>query len=174
MPPKGSNGPTDRCSDEAPMRQALIILAFLLMACGRSASGRQPHDTPAQVSDPGAGGDKTPQDEAGPTRLAEAGATTRLRRAAPVWYTEQTPFPSRRIRAVGTEPFWSASVHDRCVTYSAPENQNGVRIWTKYSETAGGTQDWSGALARTGSSNCGFALSPAALTECPITGTRLL
>ena len=95
------------------MRQALIILAFLLKACGRSASGRQPHDTPAQVSDPGAGGDKTPQDEAGPTRLAEAGATTRLRRAAPVWYTEQTPLPSRRIRAVGTEPFWSASVHDR-------------------------------------------------------------
>ena len=36
------------------------------------------------------------------------------------------------LRAVGTEPFWSARVEGRCVTYSTPENQQGMRVWTRY------------------------------------------
>jgi uncharacterized membrane protein len=49
------------------------------------------------------------------------------------------------IRAVGTEPFWSAQIEGRCVTYSQPENSNGTRVWTRYSANAsGGT--WTGAL----------------------------
>ena len=50
------------------------------------------------------------------------------------------------IRAVGTEPFWSARVEGRCVTYSTPENQQGARVWTRYSEGAGGRASWAGQL----------------------------
>ena len=49
------------------------------------------------------------------------------------------------LRAVGTEPFWGARIEGRCVTFSHPENQNGTRVWTRY--TAGSDGDiWSGAL----------------------------
>jgi uncharacterized membrane protein len=55
------------------------------------------------------------------------------------------PVPANRIRAVGTEPFWGARVEGRCVTYSHPENQQGTRVWTKFSgTTTGGT--WAGSL----------------------------
>ncbi len=50
------------------------------------------------------------------------------------------------LRATGTEPFWSARVQGRCVTYSNPEDQGGTRIWTRHrSARAGGS--WSGVLA---------------------------
>ncbi|QNM82050.1 hypothetical protein H8M03_08385 [Sphingomonas sabuli] len=49
------------------------------------------------------------------------------------------------LRAVGTEPFWAASVQGRCVTYSHPEDQAGTRVWTQFSGTAeNGT--WTGNL----------------------------
>lgn len=51
------------------------------------------------------------------------------------------------IRAVGTEPFWAAKVEGRCVTYSTPENQQGVRVWTRYSAKADGRAEWAGRLA---------------------------
>jgi uncharacterized membrane protein len=49
------------------------------------------------------------------------------------------------IRAVGTEPFWSARIEGRCVLYSHPEDQKGTRIWTRFEPLAGGGT-WSGAL----------------------------
>ncbi|MGI8706062.1 MAG: hypothetical protein ACR2JJ_09775 [Sphingomicrobium sp.] len=53
--------------------------------------------------------------------------------------------PENRLHAVGTEPFWAANVEGRCVTYSHPEDQDGTRVWTKFSGTAqNGT--WTGAL----------------------------
>lgn len=49
------------------------------------------------------------------------------------------------LRAVGTEPFWGARIEGRCVNYSHPEDQDGTRVWTRYTDTGnGGT--WSGAL----------------------------
>ena len=51
--------------------------------------------------------------------------------------------PRRRLRAVGTEPFWGAEVDGRCVTYSTPENQMGTRVWTHYDASA---NRWEGAL----------------------------
>ena len=53
--------------------------------------------------------------------------------------------PSNSMRAVGTEPFWSARVEGRCVTYSHPENQSGTRVWTKFSGSAENGV-WTGAL----------------------------
>ena len=53
--------------------------------------------------------------------------------------------PANHIRAIGTEPFWGAKIEGRCVTYSHPEDQQGTRVWTKFS----GTTDkgsWTGSL----------------------------
>ena len=50
------------------------------------------------------------------------------------------------IRATGTEPFWSARVEGRCVTYSTPEDQQGVRVWTQYSAAPNGGGTWTGQL----------------------------
>jgi uncharacterized membrane protein len=50
------------------------------------------------------------------------------------------------LRAVGTEPFWGASIEGRCVTYSHPEDQQGTRVWTRYTPGAGGGGTWRGAL----------------------------
>lgn len=53
-------------------------------------------------------------------------------------------------RAVGTEPFWAARTEGRCVIYSHPENQDGTRIWTKYSRGSkgSGAETWSGSLGK--------------------------
>jgi uncharacterized membrane protein len=52
-----------------------------------------------------------------------------------------------RLKAVGTEPFWSADADGRCVTYSTPENQQGIRIWTRFTGTRE-TGQWSGSLGK--------------------------
>ena len=49
------------------------------------------------------------------------------------------------LRAVGTEPFWGARIEGRCVTYSHPEDQQGTRVWTRYTAAPGGGR-WVGAL----------------------------
>lgn len=55
------------------------------------------------------------------------------------------PVPANRLRAIGTEPFWGARIEGRCVTYSHPEDQQGTRVWARFSGTStSGT--WSGAL----------------------------
>ena len=51
--------------------------------------------------------------------------------------------PRKRLRAVGTEPFWGAEVDGRCVTYSTPENQTGTRVWTHYDAAS---NQWEGVL----------------------------
>jgi uncharacterized membrane protein len=52
----------------------------------------------------------------------------------------------RPLRAVGTEPFWAAAIDGRCVTYSHPDDQQGTRIWTRYTPGPGGGGTWTGAL----------------------------
>jgi uncharacterized membrane protein len=49
------------------------------------------------------------------------------------------------LRGIGTEPFWAVQVEGRCVTYSHPEDQQGTRIWTRYTSDAAGSI-WRGAL----------------------------
>ena len=51
--------------------------------------------------------------------------------------------PRKRLRAVGTEPFWGAEVDGRCVTYSTPEKQSGTRVWTHFDAAA---NQWEGVL----------------------------
>lgn len=50
------------------------------------------------------------------------------------------------LRAVGTEPFWGARIEGRCVTYSHPDDQQGTRVWTRYTARSGGGGTWRGAL----------------------------
>ncbi|GAB6195748.1 hypothetical protein PAGU2595_010530 [Lysobacter xanthus] len=52
---------------------------------------------------------------------------------------------ANRMRAVGTEPFWGASVEGRCVTYSHPGDATGTRVWTRFEGTVE-QGAWSGAL----------------------------
>ena len=49
------------------------------------------------------------------------------------------------LRAIGTEPFWGARIEGRCVTYTHPEDQQGTRIWTRFTASANGGI-WAGAL----------------------------
>jgi uncharacterized membrane protein len=58
--------------------------------------------------------------------------------------TEQLNVKS--LRAVGTEPFWSAQVEGRCVTYSTPDDQQGTRVWTRYSQGPNSGGVWIGQL----------------------------
>ena len=51
-----------------------------------------------------------------------------------------------QIRATGTEPFWAAQVQGRCVTYSTPDDQAGVRVWTQYSKQPSNGHRWLGRL----------------------------
>jgi uncharacterized membrane protein len=53
--------------------------------------------------------------------------------------------PANRLRAIGTEPFWGARIEGRCVTYSHPDDQQGTRVWTRFSGTAA-SGTWTGAL----------------------------
>lgn len=55
------------------------------------------------------------------------------------------PIAGPPLRAIGTEPFWGADIDGRCVTYSTPETQAGVRIWTRFT-AAGGASTYVGAL----------------------------
>lgn len=50
------------------------------------------------------------------------------------------------LRAIGTEPFWGARIEGRCVTYSHIDDQQGTRVWTRYTPGPDGTGTWSGAL----------------------------
>lgn len=49
------------------------------------------------------------------------------------------------VRALGTEPFWNARIEGRCVTYSHPDDQKGIRVWTRHVPGPGGGT-WSGSL----------------------------
>lgn len=55
--------------------------------------------------------------------------------------------PENRLRIIGTEPFWSAVVEGRCITYSTPETQSGVRIWTAFSGSWNEGR-WTGSLGK--------------------------
>ena len=40
--------------------------------------------------------------------------------------------PANALKAIGTEPFWGARIDGRCVAYSHPDDQEGMRIWTQF------------------------------------------
>ena len=65
--------------------------------------------------------------------------------ASPCREQDGKPIAGPALRATGTEPFWGAAIDGRCVTYSTPEKQAGVRLWTRVSQRGGGAS-YAGAL----------------------------
>lgn len=66
-------------------------------------------------------------------------------KASPCMVQDGDALAVKPMRAIGTEPFWAAKIEGRCVTYSHPEDQQGIRVWTRFTPTSEGGL-WSGAL----------------------------
>jgi len=120
-----------------------VFAALSLLGCGRATGDRsapehavadEPRDAPAAVPAPQTPADATAQ-PAEPSKDAVSACLIQDGRR----------IPENPIRAVGTEPFWAADVHGRCVAYSTPENQSGTRVWTKF-EGRSDEGKWTGAL----------------------------
>ena len=129
---------------------------------GVSGTGRVPGDLAALTSgQPSAsyGSQKSGPHPAVPSGLSNAfvsacrGGAGKVAQAAPppaspanpCLVQDGVPLQVAPRRAVGTEPFWSAQIVGRCVTYAHPEDQSGTRIWTRYAKGPDG-ETWSGAL----------------------------
>lgn len=143
----GRGRPTE---GELVMRILMLVIAGSLAAsCGNeemedaSAAQSNVEQEIAARNDGEATGDSQPaaDPEADPTR-----GRTVNQAAHPCMTQVSEQLRVQPIRALGTEPFWAAQVQGRCVTYRTPENQQGVRIWTRYSQAAGAGGEWVGQL----------------------------
>lgn len=131
------------------LAQALSAPLTLVAACG--APNNDPPAAPNAIDQAArrttsAGGREDP----GAAAVQKKIATIQLAQAPseviiPCLMQEGRRLEHPALRAIGTEPFWGARIEGRCVTYTHPENQDGTRIWTRYSASpSGGT--WSGEL----------------------------
>lgn len=120
------------------MTRTAFTLALLLCACGQTGETSNVTSNAPAAQVPETPERRTGEDSA---PAASAGAAA----ASPCLVQDGAPVPANAVRAIGTEPFWGARVEGRCVTYSTPEDQDGTRIWTKFSGTADNGR-WSGAL----------------------------
>lgn len=75
---------------------------------------------------------------------AQAGQPKQEAQAHPC-LTQDGEAVTRKLKALGTEPFWAAEVEGRCVTYKTPEDQQGTRVWTHVGTGPQGPV-WNGAL----------------------------
>lgn len=120
------------------MRVGVLMMAgWFLAGCG-GPGGEASTDAKAEKQQPSAAANEAVSPAVQP-EVAEAPVSPCLVQGAE--RLQVAP-----IRAVGTEPFWGARVEGRCVTYSTPENQQGVRVWARYTEAAAGRATWAGQL----------------------------
>lgn len=80
-----------------------------------------------------------------PPSAGATATTSHTARVSACMMQDGKPLAFEPLRAIGTEPFWGAEIEGRCVTYSHPDNQQGTRVWTRYTPRGGGGI-WSGAL----------------------------
>ena len=123
----------------------LVAAMVLLAGCGRQET--EPNDAA------GPGSDEPAQANAAKGNIVEpaanqTGAATESDSGSvsPCLMQGSDRLAIEPFRALGTEPFWSARVEGRCVTYSTPEDQQGTRVWTRYSPGANGGGTWAGRL----------------------------
>ncbi|HET9460002.1 MAG TPA: hypothetical protein VFO51_08495 [Sphingomicrobium sp.] len=122
------------------IRPLLLTAALTLSACGQAPQG--PAQRNGSPDDPlAAEPPLPPETNAASANPPQAGAQP----PSPCLVQDGKAVPANAIRAIGTEPFWGASVEGRCVTYSTPEDQGGTRVWTKFSGRAEKGR-WTGAL----------------------------
>lgn len=126
----------------------LIVAGSLVAACGgpgtdaSSNSEAESHEVAAQ-NQPIINGQVDAQQA---PEVANTGDSVQAESVSPCLIQGADRLQVAPIRAVGTEPFWGARVEGRCVTYTTPENQQGVRIWTRYSTEGNGHGAWVGRL----------------------------
>ena len=124
------------------MKRIALAVALLACACTQAAEQGQGNKVTQQLQPPqdagGAVRDDGDEPQA-PADVADAGPKS------PCLEQDGKAVPLNAIRAIGTEPFWGASVEGRCVTYSTPEDQDGTRIWTRFSGSAENGR-WEGAF----------------------------
>ena len=104
-----------------------IAAAIVLAGCGtaepvKNDSAATRPDIPDITVNQPAAKPITTAAPAAPKQEAAAGSPCNVQDGKPV---------TRKLKALGTEPFWAAEVDGRCVTYKTPEYQQGQRIWTK-------------------------------------------
>ena len=126
-------------------RTNILTIGLLLAACGQR-NAAESNSVPAnevgqanRVSAPIAEGNAVAE------AVAPVGAKPSS--ASPCRLQDGKEIAPNRLKAVGTEPFWSADVDGRCVTYSTPENQQGIRIWARFTGTRE-TGEWSGSIGK--------------------------
>lgn len=136
------------------MRMLMLVAAgALLAACSDNAAQDRLSDneSPSAAEAP-PGGESDGEAERSDSSLADAEQDESSASAAashpsenPCTVQDGESVAVGRVRAVGTEPFWAARVEGRCVTYLTPEDQQGTRIWARFSgDVFDGT--WSGVL----------------------------
>lgn len=124
------------------MKRLAISIALLLCGCGQTADPPQGNSAVRDLPPP-APAAPNPAEQADTAEAPPDAPASQPAGACRV--QDGKPVPENAIRAIGTEPFWGASVHGRCVTYSTPEDQDGTRVWTRFSGSAENGR-WAGAL----------------------------
>lgn len=126
----------------------LMAVLTVLAGCGDQSAREAPEANAADgnqglnVADNSNHATKLEPTEQGNSAAPIAGAAG----AAPCMTQGADRLEIRPFRANGTEPFWSARVEGRCVTYSTPEDQQGVRVWTRYTRGPDESETWVGQL----------------------------
>ena len=117
------------------MRGWLVILACLIMLCC-SPSAQEPSvqgENSSNNVDVAASANSEIPSKPAATNSSEPTPTAASAEGNACLVQDNEALSVPAIRATGTEPFWSAQVEGRCVNYSTPENQGGVRVWTRFS-----------------------------------------
>jgi uncharacterized membrane protein len=128
---------------------SLIIAGSALTACGgpgADAESNAGSDSPKEVA---VANESNPPEQLPPPpalEITNAGDHVQAAPANPCLMQGADRLQVAPFRAVGTEPFWGARVEGRCVTYSTPDDQQGVRVWTRYSDKGNGGGAWVGQL----------------------------
>lgn len=126
----------------------LIIACSLLATCGDPRPDNSTGGTEPQ-KDVAAGDAGAPNEQAEPQPVSQdSGESDELQAetVSPCLMQGAERLQVAAIGAVGTEPFWGARVDGRCITYSHPENQQGTRVWTRYTAGPDGLAVWVGQL----------------------------
>jgi len=126
---------------------SLIIAGSLVAACSSPQSDNSSAPAEENRQDAGnAAGNGIVANDAQAAPLTNAANNEQAAAGPPCLVQGAERLEVQPIRAVGTEPFWGARVDGRCVTYSTPENQQGVRVWTRYTAGENGRAAWVGEI----------------------------
>ena len=135
-------------------RISLVLLTLpVLIGCGNAGSNAPAPPLEERLTIVGNEGETavasatsptTRQAQTRPQRKPAAPSSSVTERLGACHQQDGKAVPPTHLRAIGTEPFWGARIEGRCVTYSHPEDQSGMRIWTRFAGTAQSGQ-WRGA-----------------------------